>query len=298
MSGTYILRKGHAELSDLVDGAEAKLSPGVANVYYVNGVTWSNGFAAGNDGNDGLSIDKPLHTITKALSLCTNEGNDAIILLDYWAATGETFPVSINKSVVHILGVGGHPLYPWVQVYSAAAACFDIVADQVKIENIGFTPVSTSACLTFDDNKKGAWIKGCLFNSGVSGIKLLSSDVAFGLAITDCIFVSALSVGGIDIDDDPAFTYIAGNYFDRLTGDCINITSGSFGVIKDNHFSLKSNGEGLAITLGASCARWHVTNNYATYGEATTTSPYDDAGTSTTNGWGLNYLNLTAITCV
>lgn len=296
MSGPYILRKGVSKLADLADGAAVNLPPGTVNVYYVNGATWANGFVAGNDGNDG-SIDAPLHTITKALSLCTNEGNDAIIVLDYWAATGETWPIAVNKSLVSIIGVGAKPRWNWVQLYSAAAVCMDITGKHVLIRGLGFTPISTSPAITFDDGAENVWIDQCQFISGVQGILLATGDMNWGLKITNCHFHASLTVGGILINDDVVDVLIEGNTFDRLAGDCIHITAATIGEIKNNTFALASNGQGLAVTLATSVSGFMVDQNHALYGEVTTTSPYDDEGTTTTNGWGLNYLNLTAITC-
>ena len=297
MGTPYIMRKGVSRLGDLVDGYSGLVPLGAVQVLYVNGVTWANGFPAGSDGNDG-TIDAPIHTLTEALSRCTDEGNDVIIVLDYWAATGETWPIAVNKSLVSIIGVGIKPSWNWVQLYSAAAVCMDITGRHVLIRGLGFTPVSTSPAITFDDGAENVWIDQCGFHVGLQGILVATADINWGLKITGCHFHTPLSVGGILISDDVVDVVIANNRFDRLAGDCIHITSAIEGEITGNRFSLKSNGEGLAITLATSVARFHVDDNHATYGEVTTTSPYEDEGTSTTNGWGLNYLNLTAITPV
>ncbi len=164
MGRPYILRKGVSRVADLADGVAAELGPGFANVYYVNGVTWSNGFAAGNDGNSGLSIDEPIHTLTKALSLCTDEGNDAIVLLDYWAPTGETWPIAVSKSLVSIFGVQHHYMQGWIWLYSAADVCMDITGSNVYIEGLNFMPVSTSPCVTMDDGAQRVWLNKCGFH--------------------------------------------------------------------------------------------------------------------------------------
>ena len=95
MANPYILRKGVSQLGDLQDGAMGKGDPAADGVYFVNGVTWANGFVAGNDGNSGESIKAPLATIAKAIDLCTNEGNDYIYLLDYWQ-NDSTWPISVD----------------------------------------------------------------------------------------------------------------------------------------------------------------------------------------------------------
>lgn len=293
---TYILRKGHSLLEDLANGNTARLGPGVEKIYYVNGVSWSNGFTAGNDGNSGLTMGEPLYTLKQALLNCTDEGNDAIVLLDYWN-NDSTWPIAINKSLVSIYGVGSKPLWNWISIAAVGSyPCFDITGSHVYIEGISFYPHSTKGGITFDDGCMSVHINSCAFGQGTSGIDMDAADVASSVSITNCYFVATLSAGGIDVDDDPAFLFIDGNRFDRLTGDCINITSGSGHVITNNTFSLKANSQGLAITLGTGVLRAVVDGNKASYGNATTTSPYDDEGTVETNSWGLNYLGLTAIT--
>lgn len=295
MGRPYVLRKGVSRVADLLDGVATQLGPGYANVYYVNGVTWANGFAAGNDGNSGLSIDDPLATLTKALSLCTDEGNDAIILLDFWAPTNETWPIAVDKSNVSIFGIQHHFMQGWIWLYSASAACMDITGSNVYIEGLNFYPSASKACVTMDDGAQRVWLNKCGFHVGTCGVDLDADDTSSGIEITNSFFSASLSAGGIDVDDDPAFMHIAGCHFDRLTGDCINISAGAGHRIVDNTFALKANTQGLAITLQTGVARAFVSGNHAAYGVASTTSPYDDEGTVTTNNWGLNYLGGTAI---
>lgn len=295
MGSPYIMKKNVSELSDLVDGAQAKIGYGVKKVYYVNGITWTNGFADGNDGNEGTRIDKPLETLTKALSLCTDEGNDAIIVLDYWAPTGETWPVAVNKSLVSIYGIQHHPMQGWIHMYSASNECMDITGSNVYIEGLNFNANASKACVTMDDGAQRVWLNKCGFMTGTCGVDLDAGDTSSGIEITNSFFSASLSAGGIDVDDDPAFMRIEGNHFDRLTGDCINISAGAGHLIKDNTFSLKANSQGLAVTLQTSVARALVVGNKAAYGTASSTSPYDDEGTVTTNGWADNYLGITLI---
>jgi hypothetical protein len=291
MTSPYILRKGVSGLNDLVDGVEAKLSAGVGKVIYVNGVTWANGFVAGDDGNSGLSMDEPVHTLTHALALCTNEGNDAIILLDYYQPTAETWPVTISKSVVSIYGISSTPMHKWICMYASGSyPCLDITGSHVYIEGIAFYPNSSKACVTFDDGCGWIHFNDCSFEQGTCGIDMDAADTSTSIAITNCYFTASLSAGGIDVDDDPAFLMIDGNRFDALTGDCINITAGAGHQITNNFFSMKAATSGLAITLGTGVSRAFVSGNHAGYGANNSSiSPYDDEGTVTTNHWGTNF---------
>jgi len=296
MPRPYIMRKGVSKLEDLADVRQAGRGP-TDEVFYVNGITWTNGFAAGLDSNEG-TFEAPFMTLTKALSKCTSEANSYIYLLDYYQPTGETWPVSIDKNLVNIIGVGSHfsPLTKWICMYAVGSyACVDVVADCVYMEGIGFFPNAAKAGVTLDSGKKMLHLHDCYFAQGTYGLHAESADWAFNLSVTDSFFLSSLSAGGIYINDDPAGCYFARNHFDRHTGVSIDIEQGAYHQIIDNKFALKANTEGLAITLASGVSRAFVSGNQAAYGVATTTSPYKDEGTVTTNNWGVNYFGKVAI---
>jgi len=296
MTNPYILRKGVSQLSDLADGAMGKGDPAADGVYFVNGVTWSNGFAAGNDGNSGESIEAPLATIKAAIDKCTDEGNDYIYLLDYWTPTNEDWPIAVDIDGISIIGINYRPWRPWPIVASSGNyPCFDITVGTILIDSIGMYPTAGYPGITFDDGCKNIWINRCEFQRGSYGISLAADDMGFGLAVTNCHFLATLTSGGISIQDDPAFCFIDNNWFDQLTGDCINILQGAGHMVTNNYFALKANNAGLAVTLESGVSRTLVTGNQAAYGNATTTSPYEDRGTVTTNNWGVNYLGKVAI---
>jgi len=287
---TYILRKGHSTLSDLKDGLQASLPPTHGNVFYVNGITWTNGFGVGSDANPG-TFEEPFMSLTYALSKCTTEANDYIYILDYYQPTGETWPVTISKNLVNIIGVGNKPLWNWVSMAAVGSyPCIDITGSHVYIEGLCFYPNATKAGITFDDGCGWIHINDCAFATGTCGIDMDTADTSTAIAITNCMFSASLSAGGIDVDDDPAFLFIDGNHFDRLTGDSINITAGAGHVITNNTFSMAAATSGLAITLGTSVSRAFVNGNHAAYGASNSSiSPYDDEGTVTTNNWGTNF---------
>lgn len=290
MSGPYIMRKGVSALGDLVDGLGAKVDPAAGKVLFVNGVSWGNGFTAGNDANSGESLDDPLYTIAKAISLCTNEGNDYIYLLDYWQ-NDTTWPISVNVDGLSIIGINWRPFRPWPILSSSGNyPCFDIVASTILIDSVGLYPTAGYPGITFDDGVKNVHINRCEFEQGSYGIQLAAGDMSFGLGITNCRFLATLSSGGILIDDDPAFCVIDGNSFDQNTGDAIAVTAGAGHVITNNMFAMKAATSGLSITLSSAVSRAFVNGNHSAYGaNSTSISPYDDEGTVTTNNWGTNW---------
>lgn len=289
---------GISRLADLYVGNVPFVPAPVGSVFFVNGITWDNGFAEGNDNNPG-TFEEPFMTLTAALAACTDEALDRIYLLDYYQPTGETWPVSINKSLVNIIGIGGHfsPLTKWICMYAVGAhPCIDVVADCVYIEGVGFFPNAAKAGVTLDDGKKMLHLHNCYFPQGTYGLHAESGDWSFNLAITDSFFLSSLSSGAVLIDDDPPGVYLARNLFDRHAGVSIDIRQGAYHQLLDNRFALKTDTEGLAITLASAVSRAFVDGNHAAYGAASGgTSPYKDAGTVTTNNWGLNYKGKAAI---
>lgn len=278
---------------------------GAGDVFFVNGA----GSAVGNsqtpsDGNPGTK-ERPFATLTYALSQCTNDRGDVIYVLDYYQPSTETWPISVNKSLVSIIGyqsvIGGmfgEPLQPWnVAVASGNYPVFDVVANNVLISGFGlYAGTSSYPCITMDDGASVVRIDRCNFCRGTYGVHVTSGDAGYGITITNSHFIQSLTTGGIYINDDPAFCYIAGNYFDRIPGVAIDIESGSGHVIENNRIAMGANTNGYGITLGTSVLRAFVNNNYAAYGtESGTTYPYTDEGTVTTNNWGRNYFGANAV---
>lgn len=258
-------------------------------VFYVNGTN-------GNDAYIG-SLDQPLLTMKEALSRCTDDKADVIYVLDYWQPTGEDWPISVNKTMVHIIGNHGYPAGKWaVMASSGNYPIFDIVSNYVIIDGVSLYPTAGYPGITMDDGVGHVWIKDVEFQRGSYGVQISADDTANQIIITDCYFIGSLSSGGIYVADDTAFLYIARNMFDRHTGISIDIEGGAGHYICDNRFAEKADTSGLAITLGTSVARAFVSGNEAAYGKASgSTSPYLDEGTVTTNNWGLNYKGKAAI---
>jgi hypothetical protein len=300
MARPYIMKKGVSMLSDLKDGLSSLLPIGVGKIFYVNGID-EGGFEDGSDSNDGLTMDHPLLTITKALSYCVDYRNDYIVVLDYYQATGETWPIPVNKCLVSIVSLNsiagvpmGGPMVPWcVVVASGNYSAFDFTAGNNLLQ--GFAIYGGSASypgITFDSGAYAIHIHQNRFCQGNYGIYSTTDDLGYGISVTDNWFQNGLAAGGLVFGDDPAHCYIAGNHFDRLEGVSINVVAGGGTVIENNYIALPTGySAGDAITLGASVSRAFVNNNYAASGEAYTggNAPYVDNGTVANNAWGRNY---------
>lgn len=280
---------------------------GVGKTFFVHG-QWTSTRTSGDcqeasDSNPGTK-ERPFKTLTYALSQCVDHRNDLIYVLDFYQPSTETWPITISKHQVSIIGcqsVLGGPdggRIPWSLVYATGnKAAFDITGNQVLLSGFQiYAGTSSYACITMDSDAAVITVDNCRFARGTYGVHLTTADTQYGINITNCTFMNALSAGGILIDDDPAFCVISGNYFDRHTGVSIDIRNGTAHRIVNNYIAMGANTNGTAIKLGDAVDRAWVNNNYAAYGiEDGTTYPYTDNGTVNDNNWGRNFFGMNAV---
>lgn len=271
--------------------------PTAGDVFYVHG-------GSGSNSNDGRTPATPWLTMKQALGECTDDAGDIIYVLDYYQPVSETWPISVNKSLVQIIGFQnvygeafGGPTAWNVVLASGGKAAFDVVANNVLISGFQiYAGTAGQACITMDDGASVVRIDQCRFCRGTYGVHLVSEDAGYGIEITNSHFIQSLTTGGIYINDDPAFTRIVGNYFDRIDGVAIDIESGAGAIIEHNRIAMGAATNGYAITLGSGVARAFVNLNYAAYGtESGSVYPYTDEGTVTTNNWGRNFYGANAV---
>jgi len=263
---------------------------GMGNVFYNDGVN-------GLDANDGLTPQSPKLTLTASLAQCTNDMNDTILVLDYWQPAGETWPVSINKSKVNIIGVPSGSYRPWAAVDSVGdTACFSIAAHDVIIRGFAFDAGASHGGIEFAGNKGRMGIYDCYFISGANGILSSAGGIEMALEVGNCFFQQSLTAQGIYINDDPAFIRLHDNVFDRVQGVAIEVVQGGAPQILNNVIALPSNTAGMAITLGAAVTRAIVNGNSANYGDTDMGNiPYTDGAGAGANSWLLNYQGTTAV---
>lgn len=299
----YILRKGVSTLDDLVDGyAGAVIPPWHGEIIYVDG-GWLYG---GNDSGEGTK-DDPYATITKALSMCTNGKWDVIIVLDYYQPTGETWPISINKQGVSIIGataLGGQPSYCEL-TSSGAYDCFSFDSNSGYVTISGFSLVAgaSDACIIAGTSGiHGVVLDNLLF--GVAGASqdgiLIPTNTGWNNCIMrNCVFGTSLSRDGIRV----VHTTSAGgfsectvrdNRFLGIAGICINVPGYWVGgAILDNRFGLPADTKGDSITMSSSCSEVLIDGNHTAEDvDGMTANPYLDEGNCE---WGLNYKTITAL---
>jgi hypothetical protein len=253
-------------------------------IWYVNGPT-------GIDTNSGQMASSPFKTIAKALTKVNADADDYIIVLDSWDQ--DTFPITVNKSRCHIIGLDMG--CGWPQLHAATdLAIFNVTKNNVEIAGLSLeAPAQTTAhglveCKTFGMGHLnlhhcflghlGAGYHGVVLdNAGYSYIHdnlfghLLAGKGIYGIVnkerINDNAFHGVGSVA-IQIDDGPVGEIVHNRIVCAGTdGTAIYLTVNSkgLGLIDDNR----------AMTLAAACSG----------------DPFRDLGTPKAN-WGMNYKDI------
>ena len=269
-----------------------RVGANLGTVFYVDG--------AGPDTNDGLTPATPLASFTAALALCTNDLNDTIVVLDYWAAGTETWPINVNKSMVSILGVklaGGM----WPQVNPTGdVASFNITAAGVEIADLSINGGATAGCVQIGASVWGTEIHHCWFGeagTGQDGIRDVATFDAVYCDFHHNVFGLGLTRSGVLLDHNATRGRIRNNLFRTAAGPAIHVNNEfAQGWILDNVFGVDSNVEGRAITLDATCTSGVTINgNVANFGDtAMGNNPFLDSAAGGSNHWLLNYRNITA----
>jgi hypothetical protein len=277
--------------------------PAIGRVFYVNHFTGANT-------NNGIDPGTPFNDITYALTQCVDGRNDYIIVEDCWNDE-PAFPIVVNKTRVHIIGLGHGAMMP---VYypsitgGGVGAVFQLAGCHFS-EIAGFDMLSAGqACIEMIAPLQASnmWIHDCTFGmSGPAqdGILALppanNDDPNFGV-IERCTFGWQLTRHGIWLSS-PTKTTIRYNVFNSLAGGIgINLGTGAAGVgivgdIIGNYFFAP-----IALALAAG---WAITimnggaiisgNRASQAGDASGTNPYRDLSTgfaaTCLNGWSDNF---------
>lgn len=275
-------------------GLSAALRPGAnqGDVYYIDGT--------GPDTNDGLTPTTPLASFKAALALCTNQRNDTIVVLDYWAAGTEDWPIVVDKQMVHIIGVPGGGA-PWPQVNPTGDfAAFNVTALGVEISHLAVHGGATAGCIEIGAGVWGVEIHHCWFGetgTGQDGVRGVAPFDAVYLHVHHNRFGAGLTRYGVVLLHNATRGMINDNVFHENADVCIKIDNEfAQGWILDNVFGLKSNTAGDAITLDVTCVGGvTVDGNRANFGDtAMGVNPFLDSAAGGSNHWILNYRNILA----
>lgn len=277
-------------------GLGGVLEPGanLGGLFYVDGT--------GPDTNDGLTPETPLATFLAALALCTSGVTDTIVVLDYWAAAGEAWPIVCDKSMVSIIGVpGGAGPWPQINVVGDFAA-FSIEEHSVKIDRLSVNGGATHGAIEQGATAWGTEISRCWFGEAGTcqdGIRIVTNFDAPYLKIWGCHFGAGITRDGVRMDHNATRGMIGvpgkeANWFRAIPGIAINIVNQfAQGGIFDNRISIPADTAGDAINIALGAVGIHIDGNSAAFGEtaAAHNNPYIDGNAADLNTWGRNYWN-------
>ena len=284
-------------------GGNDKAFPvGVGNVFHVTGID-----GTGNNANTGLSEDESWLTLTYALSQCVAGNHDVIIVHDYWQPTGETWPISVNKNNVYIVGADGAGTQLPIITPTGDTAGLSIAADRVKIAKLCINGGASHGCIENDPGaptaRWGLEIEDCWFavlGSAQDGIKNVAASDNVYLTVKRCRFGFAITRDGIRIEHNATRCMIGtpwgdGNIFDRVQGIGVNVVGNAADIgIYNNMFAIPANTAGAAITLSAGTAGSLIVGNKANFGDTDMgNNPYTDGAGAGSNHWAENYQGIT-----
>ena len=272
------------DFSTQVLGAIKAGTTGVGTVYFIHGFN-------GLDTNDGLTRDTPFLTIAHALDQCVADHDDYIYVLDCWQQ--EPFPISVDVSRVHIIGVDKeNGKLPRMNA-PTDTAIFTLDADYCEIANLSLNAGVGHAAIEIgslagDAGGRGA-IRGCWFGvtgAGLYGIYVPATFDAPEMLIEKCRFGIGLTSDGIRIAGNITRGVIK-KCLIRAQGIGINVTSHmNEGWILGNRIVCAADAAGRAITLTNTDGIF-VDDNRANFGKTVTANnPFVDGGA---NNWAANY---------
>lgn len=287
--------KSHIMAEGGISGPGARYPFAGGKFYWVDAVN-------GNDGKDGRTPQRAKKTLTEALAKCVSGHDDYIFPMATHQPAGETWPIVVDKSNVHIIGVPA--VSPEVQPVihpPLNTAALNITGNRCEVAGIGFAGGAAHACIETGSltGVFGITIHGCSFGhlwSGCQdGIRVMPTFGAPDLTVFDCIFGAMITRDGIRVETNATRARYLYNQFCKVAGIGIDLSIAA-GVtnpwIIGNRFALPSDTKGKAITLGALGGGGFIDDNRANYGVTEmSANPYLDEGS---NHWGVNYKGITA----
>jgi len=273
----------------------------VGEIFYVDGL-------AGDDAWHGKRYFRPLLTLTAALAQCVNDRNDYIIVLDYWSPGTEVWPVAVNKSMVHIIGLQFESVNWAVVVPAGDTPSFNVTAHYVEIANLEIGAGATMGGIHVG-SLAGVWglnAHHCSFGwshtTGQDGIRVPATFDAPYLTAYACHFGPGLTRDGIRIENNATRGRLGvpgkpSNIFDKVPGIGINVTgAATLEGIFDNRHILAADVAGGAISFtNAGSHGALIDGNRCALGKQAAdflSNPYRDLGN---NHWGVNWKQASAI---
>ena len=284
-------------------GIAHDMLPGAGQVFYLYGIDGG----IGDNANNGLTPEAPFLTLTYALAQCTAEGQDYIVVLDYWQPTGEVWPIVVDVNAVHIIGSFGAGLQYAQFTPPGDTAVLSIAADRVSVSRLAFTAGATHGCIenAAAGVRWGTLYEDCWFGvlgAAQDGIRNVAAGDEPYMTVKRCRFGRLLTRDGIRIEHNMSRGMIGtpwgdGNVFEGIPGIGVNFAGSVAEVgIYNNLFAIPANTAGAAITLSAGSENNIVFGNRANFGDTDMgNNPYLDSAGAGSNHWGDNYQGITLV---
>lgn len=257
--------------------------------FHVNGLTGSDGYSGENKNN-------PLKKIATALAKCVNDRDDYIIVHDCWDQ--DTYPITISKSRVHIIGVSVPSMNLYTQLQGGTKDIFTLNANYVEIAGFGFVSVGASGIVSGAAVPSYGWIHDCTFATAalslLNGISLSGGQMG-NMLIENNFFGTNITNDGIT--GQLVNSIIRNNIFRGIAAKCLNLGGVEIGAILNNYFFspvAEALTHGWAIDLAAGANGGIIAGNKAATSGATDAAknPYRDlsgVAAAMLNGWADNF---------
>lgn len=258
--------------------------------------------SAGNDANDGLTPLTPKLTLTAAIGLATTAKDDTIMLLNYGAAARatETWPIPVNKDMLHIIGAQCLENSKWPAISPGATDehAMLVTGQRVELANFEIGGGATKAAIrvgsvggVWATYIHDVWMGVTGDTTGQDGVYVAAGDDAPYLTLDRCRLGASVTRYGVLIAGNATRGKIGqryGNFF-KSANIAINVTGAAgLDAILNNIFGLPSDTAGYAITMSAGSSGAIVDGNRAAYRiAAMANNPFRDL--SNANHWLVNY---------
>lgn len=157
----------------------------------------------GSDQNRGTR-DRPFSTINYAISRCTANNDDVVMVMPGHAETvSAAAGIAHNIAGVSVIGMGRGTTRPTITLGTSTAATYAITAADAYLENLVFVGNLSNIIACITTTKKGTWINMCEFQNAGTNLDFLTPIKATSttdndsddLAVTNCRWIT------IDSDD-------------------------------------------------------------------------------------------------
>lgn len=292
------------DMMNLGPGVGLIAPAGVIGAFNSPGTVFFADLFNGDNANTGLYPADAFETIAYALTQCTDDQEDVIVVLTAW---NEATPIVVDVTRVHILGIGGGPTR-WPQTMTATldSNIFEIgvACNQVEIAGFEFGGGATSAAIDQPTNTcMGAWIHDCIFGTAFCGdtpLRGIMVNRTTAMRIERCKFVGTGGNAGGTLTESgvligPNATQLQGEVvnclFQGLPTAGILVTGGQAVTLENNIFACDADTAGAAINLSGTATGYFVVGNKAMFGDTAggmIQNPYLDACAALANHWAGN----------